>query len=328
MSDSRSIVGRLAPSPTGGLHVGHARTFLVAWLAARAAGGRMVLRIEDIDASRVKPGATRGMIDDLLWLGFDWEEGPDVGGPHGPYLQSERLAVYDAALRRLQEAEAVYPCTCSRADIARAASAPHAGDEGPIYPGTCSGRSVSDALELGDRPFCWRVRASNRPDFRWNDLILGPQRAGADDTGDFIVCRSSGEPSYQLAVVCDDGAMEVNQVIRGDDLVASTPRQLLLGKLLAMPSPQFGHVPLVYGRDGKRLAKRDGSIKLNTLRERGADPRSLIGHIAGSIGLPCVPAEPRGLVSLFELPGVPRSPWFMPSVEDLLQDPRAVARAD
>src|SRR3954451_9987486 len=151
---SPSILGRLAPSPTGGLHLGHARTFLLAWLSARSAGGRIVLRIEDIRPSRVRPEALEGMIVDLRWLGLDWDEGPDVGGPHAPYYQSQRKADYDGALDRLKAAERVYPCTCTRADIARAASAPHAGEEGPSYPGTCAHRSAADAALLSDRPYC------------------------------------------------------------------------------------------------------------------------------------------------------------------------------
>src|SRR3954469_15396892 len=146
-------VGRLAPSPTGGLHLGHARTFLIAWLAARGAGGRILLRIEDIDSARVRPGAASGALADLLWLGLDWDEGPDIGGPAAPYVQSERIGAYQETLERLKRSESVYPCTCTRADIERAGSAPHAGDEGPTYPGTCSGRMAGDATCLGDRPF-------------------------------------------------------------------------------------------------------------------------------------------------------------------------------
>src|SRR4051812_46767608 len=183
-------VGRLAPSPTGGLHLGHARTFLIAWLAARSAGGRVLLRIEDIDATRVRPEAASGALADLYWLGLVWDEGPDVGGPAGPYVQSERTGAYEAALERLKRSESVYPCTCTRADIDRAAAAPHAGDEGPTYPGTCSGRTAADAGRLGDRPFAWRFRVPPGP-VAWTDLFRGtvqrdPSRLG----GDFVVGRS------------------------------------------------------------------------------------------------------------------------------------------
>jgi glutamyl-tRNA synthetase len=160
---SRPVVGRLAPSPTGGLHLGHARTFLIAWLAARHRGGRVVLRIEDLDASRVRDEACRSILQDLRWLGLDWDEGPDVGGPSAPYVQSDRLPLYHAALDRLKAAERVYPCTCTRAEIERAASAPHPEDEGPSYPGTCSNRCAADAEGLGDRPFAWRFRVPPGP---------------------------------------------------------------------------------------------------------------------------------------------------------------------
>jgi glutamyl-tRNA synthetase len=305
------IVGRLAPSPTGGLHLGHARTFLIAWLAARAAGGRVILRVEDLDASRARAEAKTGALDDLRWLGLDWDEGPDVGGPAGPYVQSERQHEYDALLEHLRQQERVYPCTCTRADIARAASAPHAEDEGPVYPGTCAGRSAADVKTLGDRPFAWRFRVPAEP-VAWDDLVRGsilidPARMG----GDFVVARSPVGASYQLAVVADDAAMGINQVIRGDDLVPSTPRQVLLYRSLGLEVPRFGHVPLAVGPDGRRLAKRDGSIKLAALRDAGADPRRLVGWLARSCGWSgrVEPSEPRDWVARFDPAALPRSPW-------------------
>jgi len=315
MATNPPIVGRLAPSPTGGLHVGHARTFLLAWLSARSAGGRVVLRIEDIDAQRVRPGAAGAMVADLLWLGLDWDEGPDIGGPHAPYLQSERREVYDAAIEKLKADERVYPCTCTRAEILRSASAPHPGEEGPSYPGTCAGRSAKDAETLGARPFAWRFRVPPGSIW-WDDLVRG-EIAGDlwIDGGDFIVGRSTGEPSYQLAVACDDATMGVNQVVRGDDLVSSTPRQILLYLALGWPEPRFGHVPLVLGPDGRRLAKRDGSVKLSTLRESGVDPRRLTGRIAESCGMTGGPQTPRGLIPGFTLERVPREPWTMPPID-------------
>jgi glutamyl-tRNA synthetase len=275
-------VGRLAPSPTGGLHVGHARTFLAAWLSARADDGRVILRIEDLDATRVRPGAAEGMVSDLRWLGLDWDEGPDVGGPSAPYVQSERLALYESALSRLRDRDLVYPCTCTRAEIARVASAPHAGEEGPRYPGTCAGRSASDAPALSGRPFAWRFRTGSAVPIGWIDLRRGPLHVDAG--GDFIVARSSGEVAYQLAVVVDDAAMGVTQVLRGDDLIASTPRQLLLYRALGLTPPSFGHLPLVLGPDGRRLAKRDGSVKLSTLRDEGVDPIRLVSWLSSSLG--------------------------------------------
>lgn len=309
--ERRRGAGRLAPSPTGGLHVGHARSFLIAWLASRQAGGPVVLRIEDLDASRARPEAAESALVDLRWLGLDWDEGPDVGGDFGPYIQSQRRMIYDEALDRLKAEELVYPCTCTRADIERAASAPHAEDEGPTYPGTCASRSSADASGLGDRPFAWRFRVPAEP-VAWDDLFLGrreidPARIG----GDFIVGRNGHGPAYQLAVVVDDALMGIDQVIRGDDLVPSTPRQILLYRAFGWTPPRFGHVPLVVGTDGRRLAKRDGSIKLSTLREAGVDPRRLVGALAASLGgfssTFCI--SPGDLVSEFDLAAVPATPW-------------------
>ena len=310
---SRPATGRIAPSPTGGLHLGHARTFLAAWLSARSRDGRIVLRIEDIDASRVRPGSDLGMIADLRWLGLDWDD--------GPIYQSERTTLYHAALEVLKGRESVYPCTCTRADIARSASAPHEGDESPRYPGTCAHRSASDASSLTDRPYCWRFRVSPGA-IGWDDLILGattgdPHRCG----GDFLVGRSTGEPSYQLAVVVDDAAMGVTEVVRGDDLVLSTPRQLLLYRSLGLPEPTFGHLPLVIGPDGNRLAKRDASLKLATLRDRGVDPAGLVANLAGSLGIVARASErPADWIGRYRAELIPPGPWPM-RLDDLIQSP-------
>lgn len=302
--------GRLAPSPTGGLHVGHARTFLAAWLRARSDEGRVILRVEDLDATRVRAEARAGILADLHWLGLDWDEGPDVGGPFGPYVQSERFALYDAALGRFRDAELVYPCTCTRADIARVASAPHAEDEGPSYPGTCAGRDAgeAEALRRAGRTFAWRFRTPAGM-VGWDDLVLGrveidPARAG----GDFLVARDGSGPGYQLAVVADDLAMGVSQVVRGDDLVPSTPRQILLYRAFGEEPPEFGHLPLVHGADGRRLAKRDGSIKLATLRESGVDPGRFVGWLASTLGMSdrMEWGPPAGWVGRLDLAKVPR----------------------
>ncbi len=310
----RTVVGRLAPSPTGGLHLGHARTFLIAWLAARSAGGRVILRIEDLDASRVRPGSTEGAMVDLRWLGLDWDSGPDVGGPSAPYLQSLRGGFYEQALGRLQAGEWVYPCACSRAEVARAASAPHAGEEGPAYPGTCSWRTVADARSIADRPFAWRFRATTEP-IIWNDLTRGrieldPDRGG----GDFIVARNGVGAAYQLAVVVDDHAMGVTQVIRGLDLIPSTPRQIMLYRRLGWPEPAFGHVPLAVENDGRRLAKRSGSLKLETLRAAGVDPRALVGILARSCGWSSMiePSSPGDWISRFTINTLSSDPWVVP----------------
>jgi len=310
---TRIAVGRLAPSPTGGLHLGHARTFLIAWLAARHAGGRVILRIEDLDRSRVRAEARRTAVDDLHWLGLDWDEGPDLGGPSAPYVQSERASLYDQILDRLKASESIYPCTCTRADIERAASAPHADDEGPTYPGTCAHRRAADAHSLGDRPFAWRYRVPGGP-IGWDDLFVGrveldPSRAG----GDFVVARHGAGHSYQLAVVADDDAMEVNQVIRGVDLVPSTPRQILLYRRLGRPEPRFGHVPLAVTPDGRRLAKRDGSLKLAALRNLGVDPRRLVGALVHSCGWSreISPMTPRDAIDRFDPLVLPAAPWVV-----------------
>jgi glutamyl-tRNA synthetase len=307
------VVGRLAPSPTGGLHLGHARTFLIAWLAARNAGGRVILRIEDLDASRVRPEARITTRLDLEWLGLDWDEGPDVGGPSAPYTQSERLPFFEDMLDRLKASESVYPCTCTRADIQRAASAPHLEDEGPTYPGTCAARSAGDARALGDRPFAWRFRV--RPGLvKWDDVFLGPMELDPSRIGgDFIVARHTIGPSYQLAVVADDAAMGVSQVIRGVDLVPSTPRQILLYRQFGWPEPRFGHVPLTVGPDGRRLAKRDDAIKLSSLREAGLVPRRLVGTLIESCGWSdsIAPMMPRDAIDRFDRLVLPAEPWVV-----------------
>jgi glutamyl-tRNA synthetase len=300
--DPNVTVGRLAPSPTGGLHLGHARTFLIAWLAARNVRGRIVLRIEDLDATRVRAEARQGILLDLGWLGLDWDEGPDIGGPHAPYTQSERTELYCSALDHLISADLVYPCTCTRADIQRAASAPHPEEEGPSYPGTCSHRSVAEAVSLDDRPFAWRFRVPQGP-IAWQDLFLGSLEVDpAQSGGDFIVARHPIGPSYQLAVVVDDAAMGINQVIRGADLVTSTPRQILLYRALGWPLPSFGHVPLAIGPDGRRLAKRENASRIATLRESGVAPATLVGSLIRSCGWSdeVVPSTPRDWVGRSE----------------------------
>jgi len=298
-------VGRLAPSPTGAQHVGNARTYLLAWLSVRSRGGRLILRMEDIDSPRIKPGADRQAIDDLLWLGLDWDE--------GPYIQTQRLALYEDALERLKAAERVYPCTCTRSDIAAAASAPHAGQEGPVYPGTCSTRSADDAVELCKEgvPFAWRFRATDQ-ERRIQDLVVGEQRCNvARDLGDFVVGKTDGTPAYQLAVVVDDAAMGVTEALRGGDLLPSAFRQLELYEALGARPPAFAHVPLVVGMDGRRLAKRHGDTRLATLRQQGVAPEQLVGLLAWSCGLisephPCRPAD---LLPSFSLDRVAREPW-------------------
>jgi glutamyl-tRNA synthetase len=311
-----STVGRLAPSPTGAQHVGNARTYLLAWLSARSRGGRVVLRIEDIDSPRVKAGAAQQACDDLCWLGLDWDEGPIV--------QTERLALYEDALRQLRERELVYPCTCTRADVERAASAPHREHEGPVYPGACAGRSAGDVSTLGNRPYCWRFRLPARsPAFR--DGFAGPIQIDLHQTGgDFVVWKAArpgvpATPAYQLAVVVDDAAQSVTEVLRGDDLIPSTPRQLLLYDALGLPAPHFTHVPLVIGPDGRRLAKRHGDTRLSTLRAAGLRSEMLVGLLAWSCGWRerIEPVGPRDLLSSYRLETVPPQPFLL--TPELLQ---------
>jgi glutamyl-tRNA synthetase len=300
----------LAPSPTGAQHVGNARTYLLAWLSARSRGGRIVLRIEDVDSPRVKPGAAAAACDDLRWLGLDWDQGPIV--------QTQRIPFYEDALKTLQKRELVYPCTCSRADVERAASAPHAEHEGPIYPGTCAGRCAADADRLADRPYCWRFRVPERSP-EWNDGFLGPTAIDLRSVGgDFVVWKAArpgaaATPAYQLAVVVDDAAQGVTEVVRGDDLVPSTPRQLLLYEALGLQAPCFTHVPLVVGPDGRRLAKRHGDTRLSALRAAGVAAERLLGLLAWSCG--CIeairPVSARELLPLFRLDAVPQAPFLL-----------------
>ena len=294
------------------MHLGNARTALLSWLAARAPGGSYIMRVEDLDGPRVRPGAEARILDELRWLGLDWDEGPDVGGPVGPYRQSERMDRYADALRRLREAGLAYPCFCSRAEIAAAAQAPHGpGDEGPRYPGTCRDLPAAEARRCAERRApAWRFRVPGGA-IPFEDGVHGAQRRDVSaETGDFVVARADGIPSYQLAVVVDDAAMGVTEVVRGDDLLGSTARQLLLYRALGLAAPRFAHVPLVNGEDGTRLAKRHGALSLGELRERGADPRAVAGWLAAISGLaaPGARLHPRDLVAGFALARVARTP--------------------
>ena len=281
------VRGRYAPSPTGALHLGNLRTALLAWLFTRARGGTFVLRVEDLDRPRVMSGASEQMLADLRWLGLDWDDGPDVGGPHAPYIQSERLAIYAEHLQRLQEDGLVYPCYCSRAEIARAASAPH-GEEGPRYPGTCrhlSGARRRQYESQGRRPSL-RLRVPDEDVLAFTDLLAGPvSQAVQQAVGDFILRRSDGIFAYQFAVVVDDGLMHINQVVRGADLLSSTARQILLFELLGFAIPTFAHVPLWLDSTGQRLSKRVQSASLAPLRANGATAEQIVGQLASSCGL-------------------------------------------
>jgi glutamyl-tRNA synthetase len=280
--------GRYAPSPTGAIHLGNARTALLAWLDARAAGGGFVMRVEDLDRARVPAGAEARLLEDLRWLGLDWDEGPDRGGPHAPYRQSERAARYDDAIARLLAAGRAFACACSRADVARAASAPHAADEdGPRYPGTCRGLPVSQVeARAAAQGRAAAIRFDGRGEaFDFVDEICGAVAAAPGGVDDFVLRRADGTASYQLAVVVDDAAMGITRVVRGDDLLASTPRQLALYAALGLAPPVFAHVPLVLAPGGERLAKRTRPAALADLRARGVAPEAVVGALAASAGL-------------------------------------------
>jgi glutamyl-tRNA synthetase len=296
-----SVIGRLAPSPTGSQHIGNARTYLLAWLSARQAGGLVKLRIEDIDVWRNKPNAIPSLFADLAWLGLTFDG--------VPVIQSEKLPAHEAALEKLKQLELVYPCTCTRTDILAAASAPHAENEGPVYPGTCAHRQAKDASSL-TVPYAWRFRVNHSPHF--DDLVRGPTTLTVNDIGgDFIIWRSFAVPAYQLAVVVDDAEMGITEVIRGDDLVTSTPRQLLLYEALGLQPPKFGHVPLVVGQDGKRLAKRHGDTRLSQLRDSGYPAEKLLGLLAYSCGFIPKPRliTAKELIPLFQWNLLPTTPF-------------------
>ena len=313
-SGARLVRGRFAPSPTGALHLGNARTALLAWLQARAAGGAFVMRVEDLDFGRVRPGVMETQLDELRWLGLDWDEGPDAGGAHAPYVQSLRAEMYDAALRRLAAGGVLFECACSRRDIAAAASAPHAGEEGPRYPGTCRERQVDprvpSLMAHGRSLLALRMRVEPGA-VCFDDLLQGRCcYSPADETGDFVVRRKDGAAAYQLAVVVDDAAMEITHVVRGGDLLSSTARQLLVYRALGLHPPAFLHVPLMLGEDGERLAKRHGSVSLGELRARGVAPARVTGWLAATCGLAAEgeAVSARELIPRFSIDLLPRGP--------------------
>ncbi|MEM9368891.1 MAG: tRNA glutamyl-Q(34) synthetase GluQRS [Planctomycetota bacterium] len=269
------VVGRLAPSPTGAQHLGNARTHLAAFWSVRSAGGVLRLRIEDIDSPRVKPWASQQAIDDLSWLGIEWDD--EV------IIQTDRRERYDEVLRSIIECGHAYPCVCTRRDIEAAASAPHADADGTVYPGTCAGWQVGNTLPK-DGSFCWRFRMGDGA-MVFTDDVYGVQscRDVAAAIGDFPITRKTGDAAYQLAVVIDDHDTGVNEVVRGADLRWSTFRQHRLMEALRWPPPRLRHVPLVVGRDGRRLAKRHGDTRLSWYRQQGVAPQRVITWAAQSL---------------------------------------------
>ena len=261
--------GRLAPSPTGLLHLGHARTFSIACERAREHLGTLVLRNEDLDPERSRPEFVSAMIEDFRWLGIGWDEGPDCGGPYGPYAQSQRRDEYVAAWRQLYDGGFLYPCSCSRKDLEQAISAPNGLDDEPLYPGRC--RSRNDRARFEEPAGVnWRFKVPDGEMVRFLDRHLGWQQFLAGrDFGDFIVWRRDDVPAYQLAVVVDDAAMRITEVVRGADLLKSTARQLLLYRACGWAPPAFYHTDLVFDEAGVRLAKRHDALSIRHLREQG-----------------------------------------------------------
>jgi glutamyl-tRNA synthetase len=312
---------RFAPSPTGDLHLGGAWTALASWAVARRespGGGKLVLRVEDLDPPRVVRGSAERILDDLRWLGLDWDEGPDVGGPFGPYTQSERGSLYEAALRDLTDRGLVYPCDCSRAEIARVASAPHPGDEA-VYPGTCRDAPPGRALK---REPALRLRLPDGARERIDDGALGAIAQDlARECGDFVLRRGDGVFAYQLAVVVDDLAMQITDVIRGADLASSTPRQALLARLLRRDEyvpMRYTHLPLVVASDGTRLAKRTRGASVRALRRAGIDARTIVGKLAHGLGMTADGAPKGPFEALAEWKalgprGWPREGWRVPT---------------
>ena len=274
MNSSEKYRGRLAPSPTGFLHLGHARTFWIAQERARARGGELILRNDDLDSTRYKMEFVDAMLEDLHWFGFEWSEGPDVGGRFAPYNQSKRMVFYRDAWEKLRAGNFIYPCTCSRKDIQAATRAPHANDDGePVYPGTCRNNSK---LKIQNSKFAWRFRVPDGDTVSFTDGNLGAQKfVAGKNFGDFVVWRGDDVPGYQLACVVDDAAMQITEVVRGADLLVSTARQIVLYRALNLTAPDFFHCELMLDETGVRLAKRHDALSLRALRARGLLPAEI-----------------------------------------------------
>lgn len=304
-------VGRFAPSPSGRIHLGNLLCCLLAWLSARQKGGKVVLRIEDLDTARCKRPYAEQMIEDLCWLGLTWDEGPGVGGPDGPYYQSERTALYEEALDKLRSMGLVYPCYCTRAEL-HAASAPHRSDGQAVYPGTCRHLTAAER-EKKTRAPATRLMV---PDETWSftDGHMGHYGENLlHECGDFLLRRSDGMFAYQLAVVVDDAAMGVTEVVRGSDLLSSTPRQLYLYDLLGLKAPEFIHFPLLLAPDGRRLSKRDADAGLDDLRFK-LTAEEILGRLAylGGFNPTAQPKTAEELLKDFHWEKVPKEDIRIP----------------
>ena len=275
-------VTRFAPSPTGELHPGNVRTALFNWLLARAGGGRFLLRIEDTDRERSEARFARQLIEDLHWLGLEWDEGPEREGAAGPCRQSEREALYRPLFERLEAADLAYPCFCTPEELARVRSAQMAAGRPPRYPGTCARlgpEARARRLAEGHRPTL-RFRVPAGREIRFEDLVRGPQAVACDDIGDFVIRRADGSAAFFFSNAVDDALMGVTHVLRGEDHLANTPRQLLLLEALGLRAPAYGHLPLILGEDGAPLSKRNGSETIRALRETGYLPGAILNHLA------------------------------------------------
>ena len=307
------IIGRFAPTPSGYAHVGNLFCFLLAWLSARKEGGKVVLRMEDLDTQRTSRALAQETVEDLLWLGLDWEEGPRPGDAAELYYQSNRSAIYEEYFQRLLDKGYVYPCFCSRADV-KNANAPHLSDGRVVYPGTCRNLSDSRIAELSrSRKPAWRVAVEDRT-LSFHDRLQGAySQSLTEECGDFPIRRADGVYCYQLAVVVDDGLMGVNQVVRASDLLSSTPQQIYLYQLLDFPVPEFIHIPTVLDSQGKRLAKRDSSISLHDLKHKYS-PEEILGRLACVAGLQTdtTPRTLENLLDMFRWEKVRKDDIFLP----------------
>lgn len=306
--------GRFAPTPSGNIHLGNAKIALLSWLQMRAAGGVFVLRIEDIDIQRSKPQIAENMMMDLRWLGLDWDEGPGVEGGNGPYWQSQRTELYEEALRQLEQDGKLYPCYCSRAELLSVANAPHGlASEGISYSGRCRTLNPAEQQQKAQRKAPSLRFALGDAAISFVDGIAGPQHFPAGSGGDFVVRRADGLYSYQLAVTVDDAAMGITHVLRGGDLLDSTPRQLQLYAALGLTPPAFAHAPLIMGEDGHRLAKRHGDLGLSALRTAGTRPEAVVGWLAYISGLAEQPEPIKAseLIPGFKLEQVSHTPFIL-----------------
>ena len=310
----RPVTGRFAPTPSGRMHLGNLFCSLLAWLAAKKEGGRVVLRMEDLDQLRTSPVYAAQAEADLKFLGLFWDEGGSLGGPHAPYDQGSRSPYYQELLGRLEALGLVYPCFCSRAEL-HAANAPHASDGEVVYAGTCRGLTAVEVAEKSrKRPPALRLRVPEET-IAFVDGHYGlVEQDLATECGDFILRRSDGVFAYQLAVVADDAAMGVTQVVRGRDLLSSAPRQIYLYRLLGFPEPEFAHAPLLLAPDGRRLSKRDRDVSLEALEEKGYTGPQIVGRLAFLAGLLDRPeaARPQDLLPVFAWDKVPREDVCLP----------------